>query len=350
LAKRDGLFDGRVAPEGVTFQLQYSNGASVATSRLVTAVTSREYETLALPIHGGDWALARLEEPLGRKFGYLELANVALPVGFKVQALGYSKGGNEEHPGIDPDCQIGSWDTETSRKFRALGIPTGNYFMSTCDIDSGASGGPMVARVDYRNRAGGLDRVLRLFAINAAIDRGALVSKALSTGVIPLFRLWGTVAVHGHLEALRRLYGERIPLSVSATWRSLLEGWDRTTLVERRRRILAGFLRDADVPEALLELRKLEAEAGEAVVERYESTGLEFEGHQAPLVVKRVRPGSPADTAGLRAGDRVVAAADEAYPNALEFRQAVNASGGWPVLRIRRGQREETEVLRLRAR
>jgi S1-C subfamily serine protease len=150
------------------------------------------------------------------------------------------------------------------------------------------------------------------------------------------------------LEALRRLYGERIPLSVSATWRSLLEGWDRTTLVERRRRILAGFVRDADVPEPpLLELRKLEAEAGEAVVEQYESTGLEFEGQQAPLAVKRVRPGSPADTAGLQAGDRVVAADDEAYPNALEFRQVVKASGGkGPVLRFRRGQREETDLLR----
>jgi S1-C subfamily serine protease len=114
---------------------------------------------------------------------------------------------------------------------------------------------------------------------------------------------------------------------------------------------LAGFVRDADVPETLLELWKLEAEAGEAVVEQYESTGLEFEGQQAPLVVKRVRPGSPADTAGLRAGDRVVAADGEAYPNALEFRQVVKASGGcWPVLRFRRGQREETEVLRLRAR
>jgi hypothetical protein len=46
------------------------------------------------------------------------------------------------------------------------------------------------------------------------------------------------------------------------TSRSPLEGWDRTTLAERRRRIRAGFVRDADVPEALRELRKLEAEAG----------------------------------------------------------------------------------------
>jgi hypothetical protein len=66
--------------------------------------------------------------------------------------------------------------------------------------------------VDWQNRAGGPNRALGLFAVNAGLYRGALVSKPPSTGVILPFRFWGTVApVRAHLEAVLWRYGERIP-------------------------------------------------------------------------------------------------------------------------------------------
>lgn len=346
LAKSDGIFDGRVTPDGATFQLQYSEGAYVASSTLETAVTSKEYEKLATPIHGGDWALARLRHPLGRKFGYLELANVILPVGHAIQALGYSKGGNEEHPGIDPDCKVGAWDTETSRKFRAAGIPTGNYFMSSCDIDAGASGGPTVANVDYTDGRGVKSTVMRLFAVNAALDRKAVGSeKTISTAIAPIFQVWGSLALYGHMDELHRVYKGSYPATLRAHWKTTLERWDRLAVKDRRKMLYDGLADPKTIPEALIHGRELEARERAAFTVRY-ATGLVFDGPYAPLTVIRVEPGSAAEDAGVRVGDRIVLSELEKYPNEREFKEGVDASGGHVLLTVARNGAERRLSLR----
>ena len=126
---------GTPVTDNISFYPNHSNFRSIK-DRVFSKITEIKTGTLFLKGENGDldWAILRLEKPLGKDFGFLPgkvAKDINLIYGL-IQGIGYSSDfKNSEKAGVDPSCSLFSPEA---------GHPL--IYLSDCNGRPGISGGP----------------------------------------------------------------------------------------------------------------------------------------------------------------------------------------------------------------
>lgn len=120
-------------------------------ARVITGVYGTDFSDRSQPPHPNDWAIAKLEKPLGQKYGTIGIQALSMEVfrnsPKKLTLVGYSadfpdpekfkdfQGGKGATPGVHKQCSI-------------VGAQPNSVLVHHCDMRGGASGGPIIGWID----------------------------------------------------------------------------------------------------------------------------------------------------------------------------------------------------------
>lgn len=117
-----------------------------------------------------DWAVLVLDQPLGERFGRLDLARTPLPPGAKLRTAGFAQD-HRLRLMADPDC-------------RALPGAPASLIGHDCEVTHGNSGGPLLVQQDGQWKIAGIvqgqlryaDRAPLAVAVDVAVLRDRLAA------------------------------------------------------------------------------------------------------------------------------------------------------------------------------